>query len=167
MKEISWEKLAEADLRGKVFLLPTDTVWGLHALCGDRAAEEKLRRLKGRDGTKPFIVLIADPRDLNDFGVVLDERMRELIDLIWPGPRTLILPAAGGGKTAFRRPAFAPLADFLRRRGAVFSTSANLGGEPTIAEPAELPSVLAEEVDYFVPGERKTSQPSLLLDILR
>ena len=51
--------------RGEVVVLPTDTVYGFSALVSDDFdTAEKIRKIKGREETKPFIQLIAKPEDI-------------------------------------------------------------------------------------------------------
>ena len=42
-------------LEGGVVLLPTDTIYGLHALALDETAVAKVVEIKGRDDNKPFM----------------------------------------------------------------------------------------------------------------
>ena len=44
--------------RGKVFVCPTDTVYGLVARTQDRSAMERIFQIKGRGKRKPFPVFI-------------------------------------------------------------------------------------------------------------
>src|SRR5436853_7308584 len=45
-------------LRGAgIVLLPTDTIYGLHAAAIDANAVDRLAQIKGRDDLKPFVVI--------------------------------------------------------------------------------------------------------------
>ena len=52
--------------RGGVMVLPTDTIYGLHALAMRPEAVEKVYQLKKRDPGKPLIVLVGGIDDLGD-----------------------------------------------------------------------------------------------------
>ena len=58
----------------KVIILPTDTVYGFSGII--EKTDSEIRKIKGRAETKPFIVLIAFPGDINE---ITDD---EIIDLI-------------------------------------------------------------------------------------
>ena len=47
----------------KIVLIPTDTVYGFSGIVGK--TDEKIRKIKGRSETKPFIQLISKKEDLN------------------------------------------------------------------------------------------------------
>src|SRR5688500_10637935 len=61
-------EIAQLLREGSVILLPTDTIYGLHARALDEKAVERIRELKGRENTKPFIVLASSMDDLQQLG---------------------------------------------------------------------------------------------------
>ncbi len=88
-------KQAAALLRaGEVVALPTETVYGLaaNALAADAVA--KIFQIKGRPAHNPLIVHIAGHemarRCVKDFSECAEQFSRAF----WPGPLTLVLPAA-------------------------------------------------------------------------
>lgn len=60
---------------GKVVIIPTDTVYGFSTIPGE--AGDKIRMLKGRSESKPFIQLISSPKDLS---LVSDDMVPESLD---------------------------------------------------------------------------------------
>ena len=52
-------RTAAAVRKGAVVAFPSETVYGLAVRPGDRAARERLIRIKGREGKKPFQVLVS------------------------------------------------------------------------------------------------------------
>src|SRR5688500_11055348 len=124
---------------GKVVLLPTDTIYGLHALATEPAAVERIAELKGREDNKPFIVLAASIDQLTDIGIEAEVDLLRRLNNIWPAPLTAILPlrqpipaSRGASSLAVRIPALDWLRDLLTRTGPLVSTSANRSGEPPI-----------------------------------
>lgn len=122
---------------GGILLYPSDTVYGL--LC-DATAPDSVRRLaalKGYSGIRPFIVLVSG----------LDQALRMarfskaallLAERFWPGPLTLVAPAASQipshlrnelEEIALRSPAD-PISQGILELAArpLVSTSANLAG---------------------------------------
>ena len=58
----SVECVSRVLLEGSVVVLPTDTVYGFSGVVPE--SEDVIRKIKGRDETKPFIQLIAEPEDI-------------------------------------------------------------------------------------------------------
>ena len=157
---------------GKVLLLPTDTIYGLHALASDEAAVSKIGALKGRDDTKPFIVLASSVGDLTDLGIEAPIDLLRRLDAIWPAPLTAILPlrapvpaSRGASSLAVRIPALDWLRGLVARTGPLVSTSANRSGEPPVETPANLAHDLHDALDAVVDGGPRTGQPSAILDL--
>ena len=53
-----------------VGVIPTDTIYGIVASAMSEKACNKVKKIKGRDADKGFIVLISSIDDLKKFGVV-------------------------------------------------------------------------------------------------
>jgi L-threonylcarbamoyladenylate synthase len=81
---------------GGLVAFPTETVWGLGADACSEAAMARLRRWKGRDAAQPVAVLVADVAALALLGIALPATARRLAEGFWPGPLTLVVPAAPG-----------------------------------------------------------------------
>jgi len=142
---------------GGVLLLPTDTLPGLHARCDRPEAVRRVAAIKGRPGAKPLLVLAASAAAAAAVTGPLDARQRAYADRCWPGPFSLVLPAApglasevtGGGATvAVRVPDRPRLAALLVAAGGpVVSTSANRSGEAPARTLAEAEARLGDLVD--------------------
>jgi L-threonylcarbamoyladenylate synthase len=147
--------IAELLRRGGVVVYPTETFYGVGALARDAAAVARVAVAKGRPEGKPLPLLAADRAQVEELAALGGTAAR-LADALWPGPLTLVLPArgglaaeiAGGGTVGVRVPG----SDVARRLaalagGALVSTSANLAGEPPVADPAALSPALVARVD--------------------
>jgi L-threonylcarbamoyladenylate synthase len=157
---------------GKVVLLPTDTIYGLHALASNEAAVARIAELKGRDGTKPFIVLASSVDQFPDLGISADPGILESLQAIWPAPLTAILPlqqpiaaSRGASTLAVRIPALDWLRALLERTGPLVSTSANRSGEPAVEKPELLARELQERIDGIADGGLRAGEPSAILDV--
>jgi L-threonylcarbamoyladenylate synthase len=134
---------AVAALRaGRLVILPTETVYGLAADAGDPRAVAQVYAAKGRPSFNPLIAHVADlaaARRIARF----DAQAERLAQAFWPGPLTLVLPAAdaqavcdlaraGLDTVAVRAPAH-PLARTVLERfgGPVVAPSANRSGRPS------------------------------------
>ena len=126
---------------GGLLAYPTETVYGL----GSRPVEEDvaaLARLKGRQGGKPFLLLVANREMVERFGLALGPAARALTDRFWPGALTLVLPGGEGklpealrgpkGGIAVRWTSHAGMARLIAALELpLTSTSANRPGGPT------------------------------------
>jgi L-threonylcarbamoyladenylate synthase len=165
---------------GGVLLLATDTLPGLHARVDRPAAVRRVAAIKGRPGDKPLLVLAASATAAATVTAALTPRQAAYADRCWPGPFSLILPAApglapevtGGGATvAVRVPRHPGLVGLLDAAGApLVSTSANRAGDEPARSLAEAERRLGDQVDgVFDPGESgdPEARASALVDLVR
>ena len=138
---------AAAILRGGgLVALPTETVYGLGANALDETAVQRIFAAKQRPAWDPIIVHIADESMLNGLVQRIPDAARELMQLFWPGPLTLLLPrsdsvpdvvTAGRPLVGVRMPAHPVALELIRRTGVpVAAPSANVFGHisPTTAD---------------------------------
>ena len=158
------KEIADALASGAVVLMPTDTIYGLHAVAENEDAVARIAELKGRDdAAKPFIVLASSVSQFPDLGITARPEIVTALDSIWPAPLTAILPR--GEKTlAVRVPALEWLRTLLERTGPLVSTSANRSGEPAIEHPSALARDLQNQI-AVVDGGVRTGEPSAILDL--
>ena len=156
---------------GGVVLLPTDTIYGLHALATDQAAADKVAGIKGRADTKPFVVLGASIAQLEEIGIDIRPEVRKAIQALWPAPLTAILPlrrpipaSRGAGTLAVRIPALDWLRQLVEASGPLLSTSANRSGEPPVDSPENLARELQNSLDGLADGGLCRSEPSTIVD---
>jgi len=143
---------------GGVVLMPTDTIYGLHALAGSDAVA-RIVQIKGRDENKPFVTIAASASQIEALGVTVPAIVRDL----WPAPLTAIL-RRGTSTIAIRVPDLEWLRSLLEKSGPLVSTSANRAGEPTITSADDLSSALLEALDGVVDGGRREGKPSAIVD---
>ena len=158
------KEIAEALASGAVVLMPTDTIYGLHAVAANEDAVARIAEMKGRDeAKKPFIVLASSTSQFPDLGITATPEIVRALDSIWPAPLTAILPR-GGTTLAVRIPALDWLRALIERTGPLVSTSANRSGEPAVDRPAALARDLQNSLDV-VDGGVRTGEPSAILDL--
>ena len=154
-----------------VVLLPTDTIYGLHALATSDVAVARVIEMKGRNDTKPFIVLAGSIDQLRELGVSASAEVLKALESIWPAPLTAILPLSsplpasrGAGSLAVRIPALDWLRELAARIGPLVSTCANRSGEPPATSPQTIARDLQERIDAIVDGGVRDGEPSAILD---
>ncbi|MDD5652284.1 MAG: L-threonylcarbamoyladenylate synthase, partial [Candidatus Moranbacteria bacterium] len=127
--------------RGKVLVLPTDTIYGLSALAENKEAVEKIYRIKKRDWNKPLVTVMKNFRMLRDY-CYLSRRQYDFLkkELSKTRPVTVILKGRKNlpeylsdkeGGVAVRIPAGSEfLMNILKKVGRpLVSTSLNVSGE--------------------------------------
>lgn len=145
----------------KIIILPTDTVYGFSGII-DKTAE-KIRRIKGREQDKPFIILIAKPEDILLLTPVT--LPQKLLDY-WPGALTVIVPTADGKSTvAVRCPGDEWLRTVIALTGTpIYSTSVNHSGTPVLDTVIEIKHVFEAAVSLIIDdGDKNNAVPSTIV----
>ena len=157
--------------QGGVVAYPTETVYGLAVNPFDETALDRLFALKGRVENHPVLLVIGDMAQLSPLVTEISPRAQRCMDKFWPGPLSLLLPAARklpqriapDGRVCVRWTAH-PIAQSLCRAygSGITSTSANLTGSPPARsfEEFELPGLDAA-IDG---GALPAAQPSTVYD---
>ena len=155
--------------------LPTESFYGLAVAPLDEQALVRLWQVKGRSEGKPILLLIGDRAQLYPFVRDIPLAATVLMNAFWPGPLTIVFPAATGlsdsltagtGSVGIRFSAWQPLVDLLRRVGPVTGTSANREGlsPPRTAE--DVQQSLGTVLDLIIDaGPTIGGRPSTVIDI--
>lgn len=165
--------LAAAEIRrGGVIVYPTETLYGIGANALDGDAVRRVAAVKGRPDDRPILVILADRRAIPPLVTEIPEDALRLMDAFWPGPLTLVFPAAQGippgitagtGTIGIRIPSSELCLRLVERAGCpVTSTSANLSGAPPLRTAADLGPGVGLTLDA---GELPLSEPSTVVDV--
>ncbi len=170
-------EIARGLLAGAVAAYPTETFYALGAAAFNAGGVARVFRLKKRDASKPLSFIVSD-LDMVREVVAPDPpgAFKVLAGEFWPGPLTLVLPAAAGlpdrllgpGRTiALRLPPLAWLRDLVREMSEpLTATSANLAGEPEIADPRRIGDLFGGRVDLVIDGgPAPGGRPSTIVDL--
>jgi len=157
--DLTLHEIAEVLARGGIVLLPTDTIYGLHASANNQRAVNRIAEMKGRPVDKPFIVMAASIDDVEALGAAVPDVLHD----IWPAPVTAIL-RRGDTTIAARVPDVDWLRTLLEITGPLASTSANRSGAAPIISPSELPRDLQSFVDGALDLGRREAKPSAIVD---
>jgi len=79
---------------GDLVAFPTETLYGLGALALDARAVRRVFEVKGREESRPVLLLIDSMAMLESITTEVPPAARALMDRWWPGPLTIVLPAA-------------------------------------------------------------------------
>ncbi|MBD3167817.1 hypothetical protein GF324_14540 [bacterium] len=147
--------------RGEVLILPTDTVYGLHAHTRFPSAIERIKQIKGIENpTHPFATLYSTVLDVDRWVLMPEGRERRRVLESWPGPVTWVLPAKptvsrellGKDRTLGIRIPGHPFTRAIctAMDDLIVSTSANRHGDPPATRREDFNEELLEEVDGVV-----------------
>lgn len=127
--------------RGELVGIPTETVYGLGANGLDEMAVDRIYEAKGRPKDNPFILHIAEPKDMESICYNIPQTAWRLAERYWPGPLTMVLPVkdcvpkrtvAGLNTVGVRCPAHEATRTLIRLSGVpIAAPSANISGKPS------------------------------------
>jgi L-threonylcarbamoyladenylate synthase len=156
-------EIAAALTDGSVVLMPTDTIYGLHAVFANESAVARIREIKNRPDEKAFIVLASSVEQFAELGITARTEILDALESLWPAPLTAVLPR-GDSTLAVRIPALDWLRALVARTGPLVSTSANRSGEAAVDRPSAFAHALQISIDVLDGGVRQ-AEPSAILDL--
>lgn len=167
---------AEIVQRGGLIAFRTDTFYGLGADPLNQSAVAKIRLLKGREESKPILVLVADARDVVRFVSHRTTSFDRVAERHWPGPLTLVgkarpeLPdelTAGTGTIGVRLPKDQTVRALIRIcGGSLTGTSANLSTQSPARSAAEVDAYFPMGIDLILDsGEVAVTEASTVIDL--
>jgi L-threonylcarbamoyladenylate synthase len=122
---------------GALLIFPTETLYALGGCALDPGVARRVREVKGRPSGQPFPIVAADRAQARSLCSAWPRDADRLADAFWPGPLTIVLPAAPGvppevtsgtGTVAVRVPGLPLTAALCAGAGPLLSTSANRTG---------------------------------------
>ena len=159
---------------GGVIAYPTESCYGLGCDPRNRAAVQKILRLKRRPWHKGLILVAANLQQVARFILPVSAAERATLGQHWPGPYTFLLPVSARapklvtGKhrsLAVRVSAHSEVARLTRALGPLVSTSANVSGAKPIKTYAEAQRAFGQQV-WVLPGRvGKRRAPSVIIDL--
>lgn len=160
--------------RGGVIAYPTESCFGLGCDPRNRAAVQKILRLKHRPWTKGLILVAANLAQVRRFIQPLNERQQATLKQYWPGPYTFLLPTSarapkgvtGKHQTlAVRVSAHPEVARLTHLLGPLVSTSANVTGLKPLTRAADVQRAFGAQVRVLPGRVGKHKKPSAIIDL--
>jgi L-threonylcarbamoyladenylate synthase len=169
------ERAAAAIRRGRVVAIPTDALYTLVADPFNLRAVTQVFRAKGREPHRSLPILVRDSLMAEDLASELNNRFYILARRFWPGPLTIIVPAASKmplkvtgntGRLALRQ-SKSKVADGLLAilNGPLISTSANISSHPTCRSGIDVFGMMDGRVDLVLDGGTCTGQGATTVDV--
>ncbi len=153
--------------QGKIFIYPTDTIYGLGCNAENREAVEKIKQIKQRDKDKPLSV-IAPSIDWINENLIVDIELKKYL----PGPYTIILKkkdpdflfhVSERDTLGIRIPANDFTKDIQKANLPFITTSVNLAGEPYLTKMQNLKPEIKNQVDFIIDIGELSGKPSTLI----
>lgn len=161
--------------RGGVIAVPTESFYALGADPLNEQAVMRVCDLKGRPAGQPILVLLASRDDVARFARDVPEAAMTLMERFWPGPLTIVVPAAtivpqvltaGTGTIGLRVPAHRWLATILPVTGPLTGTSANRSGASPACTAQDVEATFGSACQLVLDGGRTSGgAPSTVVDV--
>lgn len=158
------QKAAEVLRNGGIVAFPTDTVYGLGAVCTNETAVSKLFQAKGRDEGKPLSVLVGNLEQVKELSETIPESAYLLMRAFWPGALTVVLQkkpevsdrvSAGRETIGIRMPDSDTARMLIRLAGSPLAApSANTSGKRSAVTAEEVKEDLFGKIDFLLDGGR-------------
>lgn len=165
MKELI--NLKEEILAGKIFIYPTDTIYGIGCNALDVEAVDRIKDMKGRDKDKPMSVIAPSVEWIRE-NCVVDVDLEKYL----PGAYTLILKkkdpdflkhVASGDTLGVRIPDCEFTAKVQEAGVPVITTSVNKGGEKPANSVSDIDKEILNKVDFAFDYGELSGRPSTLV----
>lgn len=163
---------------GGLVIYPTETFYAMGAIPVLPDALALIYKIKGRQTGKPLPLIASSMKAVFSSVSRWPHSADVLAEAFWPGPLTLVLPAAssippvlhaGTGRVAIRispHPIATSLAELAG--GVLVSTSANRSGAPPPDNPKNLSPALLKGVEGLIDAGRLCGGlPSTIVDVTR
>jgi len=161
---------------GGIVAAPTDSAYALVCRLDDKAAVEKLRRIRGVDEKHHLTLLVRDLSEIATYARV-DNRQYRQLKAVTPGPYTVILEATKevprrlshpSRKTiGIRVPENAILLTLLEELGEpLIGTTLQLpGDDQMLSDPDEVRDRLDKQIELVIDGGAGTLEPTTIVDL--
>lgn len=159
--------------KGKIFVYPTDTIYGVGCNAFNKKSILKIREIKKRE-KKPFSIIVPSIGWIKkNCSFNYENELKKL-----PGQYTfivnlenVILPfneLVGNIKTIGVRIPDNWFTKELSKKEIVFvTTSVNISGEPYLTEPNNLKKEIFKEIDYIIDDGILNGKPSTIIDLTK
>jgi len=143
---------------GKVFVYPTDTIWGIGCDATNSKAIDKIYKIKNRPAGQGLIILVDSIERLKEYVVDPSPVAEDLIkaaknplSIVFKQSKGLAKNLSSDGSVCIRVTSNEFCKAIIKKLGVpITSTSANLHGEPSPANFTDITEKMKESADYVV-----------------
>ena len=160
--------IVEAMVTGKIFVYPTDTIYGIGCNAMDSDVVDRIRKIKGSD--HPFSIIAPSKGWINQMLYVNHPDFLKKL----PGPYTLVfkkrnpdfLSSVSGSESLGIRIPKHIVSEMVNEAAVPFvTTSANLSGQGAIKSPGDLPNQIKDMADFLIDAGELKNSPSKVIDL--
>ena len=163
MKVLSEERITDKNF-SDILVFVTDTVWGMGCLPSDKKSVDKIYDIKGRDRSKPLILMSNSIEYLIPYVKNFSKKAKELANKYFPGALTLVLKkseltpgfiTSNKDTIGIRIPdnsLFQRLCEKIPGH-VLATTSANLSGQPPVKNYEEAVKLFSSRTEYIFEDE--------------
>lgn len=160
-RENALDTATRAVRRGRLVVIPTDTVYGVAADAFDPEAVSRLLTAKGRGREMPPPVLVGTVGTLDALASKVPDYVGTLVREFWPGALTVVCHQQPSlqwdlgdtrGTVAVRMPDHELARELLDRTGPLAVSSANLTGQPAALDADAALEMLGDVVAAVIDG---------------
>jgi L-threonylcarbamoyladenylate synthase len=153
-------------LAGKIFIYPTDTVYGIGCNALNKESTEKIKDIKRRDA-KPFSVIAPSFKWIAD-NLIVDVDLSSYL----PGPYTIILKkknknflnyVSNSETLGVRIPKKDFTAIIHKSKVPFITTSVNFSGDKPANKISDIPKEILDKVDIVIEAGELSGKPSTLI----
>jgi len=158
-----------------VVAIPTDALYSIVADPFNLAAVGKVFQAKGREPARSLPLLVSDLLMAEDLTSEITTRFHLLARRFWPGPLTVIVPAASRvplrvtgntGRLALRHSKSIVAARLLEALNQpLIATSANMSGSPTCRSGIEVFGMMDGQISLVLDGGYAIGEGATTVDI--
>lgn len=154
---------------GGVIAFVTDTVWGIGCLPDNKKAVDKIYEIKGRDLSKPLILMSNEASNLLPYVENVSQTAKNLMNNFWSGALTLVLKksdltpdfiTSNFDTVGLRVPnnkTFKQICEDIDAH-VLATTSANLSGQPSAKTFEEAVDFIGNFVDLVITDDGEKAQ---------
>ena len=161
------KSIHEKILSGKIFIYPTDTIYGLGCNAMDKKAVNKIKEIKKRDKNKPLSIIAPSLSWIKRYCVIDSDLKR-----YFPGPYTVVLKKknfnflkwiSSSDSLGIRIPGNSLTKKIQKSKLPFVTTSVNLSGQKPITKISEIPEEIRKKVDIIIDEGELSGRPSTLV----
>ena len=161
---------------GNVMAYPTDSCYALGCLVGDKAAMERIRRIRQLDKNHNFTLVVRDLSEIATYARV-DNRTFRFLKAHTPGPYTFILRATGEVPRRLQHPKRKTIGirvpdhritqALLEELGEPLMSSTLIlpGEDMPLTDPYEIRERLGRELAVIIAGGACSPEPTTVIDM--
>lgn len=168
MEKILIKDIGKIDIKNKIIVFPTDTVYGIGCRIQDLNAVQRIYDIKNRDFSKPLAILCPDDK-IEDYVEEISDEAYDLMKKYWPGALTIIFKksdkiddmiTSNKDTVGLRVPNNEIALAVLRKFGLMATTSMNISGQSALNNIDDIEKYFGDKIDYLVIDKCELSKVS-------